>query len=108
MNTHAVRGNGHDTIHGIDEVHGSRHADVLIGDEDENDIFGECADPYGYCTQRPHRGAGDLIRGRAGDDVLDGNAGPDRVFGGRGDDLVFGGFGNDTCRGEDLNGCENP
>jgi Ca2+-binding RTX toxin-like protein len=107
MTTHTVTGQGHDSIRGIDEVHGSRHSDVLIGDEDTNYLSGECTDAYAYCEQRPRRGAGDVIKGKAGGDVLDGSAGRDRVFGGRGDDLVFGGFGKDTCRGEDLYECEN-
>lgn len=107
MTTHTVTGEGHDTIRGIDEVHGSLHSDVLIGDEDKNYLWGECADPYAYCTQRPHRGSRDVIRGKGGDDVLDGRAGPDRVLGGSGDDLVFGGFGHDSCKGEDVNECEN-
>jgi Ca2+-binding RTX toxin-like protein len=107
MTTHTVTGQGQDKIQGIDEVHGSLHADVLIGDEDDNYMWGECADPYGYCKQVTRKGAGDVIKGRGGSDVLDGRAGPDRLDGGKGDDLVFGGFGHDTCSGEDVNECEN-
>ena len=107
MTTHTVTGVGHDRIWGIDEVHGSLHADVLVGDEDQNYLWGECADPYGYCSQTARRGSGDVIRGKAGNDVLDGRAGPDRIFGGAGKDLVFGGFGWDTCEGEDVDECEN-
>lgn len=107
MTRHTVRGQGKDKIFGIDEVHGSWHQDVLIGDEDKNYLWGECADPYGYCNQHPHRGAHDVIKGKGRGDVLDGRAGPDRVLGGKGDDLVFGGFGTDSCKGEDVNECEN-
>lgn len=73
-----------DVISGIEDVHGSRQGDLLIGSADANHLFG--------------RGGDDRISGGEGDDLLDGE---------RGDDVLSGGSGNDvfiysTGDGRDL------
>ncbi|MEN3813511.1 TcdA/TcdB pore-forming domain-containing protein [Chromobacterium piscinae] len=60
----------------IENVEGSIHADILTGDEKNNQLDG-----------------GD------GSDTLHGNAGDDYLRGGWGDDMLYGGDGNDTLVG---------
>lgn len=78
----ATGGAGTDILNDIEGVSGSQYNDVITGDADDNDLYGE-----------------------GGDDTLDGGAGDDYLFGGDGDDtliydgvdgLVSGDDGNDT------------
>ena len=78
-------GEGHDVLHGINYVYGSRHDDVLLGDAHSNQIGGG--------------GGDDVIAGRGGYDFVDGQSGDDRVGGGAQPDLVVGDAGRDTLRG---------
>lgn len=85
-------GDGTDTITGFDGVIGGRHADVIKGDGDENNLDGgsvQAAD------------VGDLIDGRGGDDNLAGGPGDDTLIGGPGDDHLTGSLGNDRLEGGD-------
>ena len=61
-----------DTLTGIENIWGSRHADHLIGDAED-----------------------DSLRGREGNDTLDGGAGDDDLDGGAGADVLDGGEGVD-------------
>ncbi len=63
-----------DTLFGVENLEGSRHDDILLGDEKANRIDG---------------GAGnDTLEGRDGDDVLAGGEGGDWLDGGRGNDTA--------------------
>lgn len=66
---------GRDQISGIENVHGSRRADRLRGDEGGNRLFGD-----------------------DGDDMLDGRGAADELAGGRGADTLTGGAGADIFR----------
>jgi len=76
-------GAGTDTLAGIENLTGTKYADVLSGDGGANVLTG---------------GAGnDTLGGGAGDDVLTGGAGNDTLAGGAGDDVLDGGVGIDTA-----------
>lgn len=76
---------GTDTLHGIENLLGSRGDDVLIGDDADNSIFGEGSTRFGR----------DVLLGQGGNDFIvpdsDGDDGD-----GFGSDLVDGGDGIDT------------
>jgi Ca2+-binding RTX toxin-like protein len=82
----AARGDGADTLTGIEGIWGSGYNDRLRG------------------------GAGpNFIRGLPGNDVIGGRRGNDRLLGGPQRDTVRGGAGTDACAGERERGCErNP
>lgn len=65
-----------DTLVDIENVRGSKGADILIGDSGEN-----------------------FLDGHGGNDTLEGNGDADRLFGGSGDDLLDGGDGADSLDG---------
>jgi Ca2+-binding RTX toxin-like protein len=66
-----------DTFFYVENVIGSNHADVLLGDGGSNEL-----------------------EGRKGHDKLKGGGGTDLLWGGGGDDELFGNDGTDTLRGE--------
>ena len=72
----------HATVHRIEKVEGSSHADVLLG------------------TQHA-----DHLDGNQGPDRLIGRAGPDILHGGPGHDTAFGGPGHDRCVAEIRHSC---
>jgi Ca2+-binding RTX toxin-like protein len=75
-----------DTYISIENVIGTGFADVIAGNDFDNDIFG---------------GSGsDLLKGFGGSDSLQGNGGNDTLFGGQGDDFLNGGAGADTMIGD--------
>ena len=66
-----------DTLIGIENIHGSDHADHLTGSDGDNYLHGN--------------GGNDTLEGGAGNDWLDGQAGDDLLTGGEGaDTFVFG------------------
>lgn len=67
---------GADWVKGIENVTGSKYADVLTGN-----------------------GANNVINGGEGNDVLDAGAGNDSLLGGDGADILIGGLGNDSLNG---------
>ena len=72
-----------DVISNIEDVLGSHHDDVLIGDGGSNELIGAFGD--------------DILKGGGGDDILKGGRGNDTLYGGKGaDTFVFdnGGWGN--------------
>lgn len=83
---------GTDTITGFDGAAGSRFADTLSGDGDENGLDGGSI----YTND-----LGDRIEGRGGDDDIAGGPGDDTLLGGPGDDFLSGSTGNDTMEGGD-------
>lgn len=70
-----------DVFSGVENLTGSRFADVLRGDQSANVLQG--------------LEGNDSLLGRAGNDTLYGGAGNDRLFGGLGNDLLHGGAGAD-------------
>jgi Ca2+-binding RTX toxin-like protein len=80
-----LRGQGQDSVSGVEAVEGTEFADEIVG----NDVS-------------------DLLRGNAGDDVIFGNAGDDLLTGGDGTDTIDGGLGTDDCfEAEAVMNCEN-
>ncbi|NNF80746.1 MAG: cadherin-like domain-containing protein [Rhizobiales bacterium] len=67
-----------DTFTSIENVYGSRYADLLVGD-----------------------GAKNVLVGRNGDDTLKGEGGADHLLGGNGKDTLEGGEGDDNLSGGD-------
>jgi Ca2+-binding RTX toxin-like protein len=100
LGTHSARGWGTDSLRNIEDLHGSRYADVLAGNGGPNALNGH--------------GGNDRIVAGAGDDRLDGEGGRDSLMGGPGRDLLLGGPGadyadggsqRDTCRAERKRRC---
>lgn len=83
--------NGADTLLNIENVRGSNHADLLIGDEGHNVLEGL----GGNDTLEGDPG-NDALYGGDGDDEIHGDTGDDRLNGGAGNDLITGGAGNDS------------
>ena len=76
--TDGIGAGGHaegDVFAGFENVEGSRHDDVLAGDNGDNHLAGGDGN--------------DGLRGNGGDDVLAGGAGADRMVGGSGEDWVI-------------------
>lgn len=105
-----------DVITGIERLEGGLAADVLVGDDGPNHIWGS---PGGSDTRTGDRligaggndrlegGAGrDLLDGGGGDDFLEGRRGPNRYVGGDGDDqLNLDGVGFDRHRAQAALDC---
>ena len=72
-----------DSYRSIENLGGSNHNDILLGDRGANAIFG-------------HDGNDDLF-GREGNDTLSGGGGRDRLIGGAGADAMDGGAGIDEA-----------
>ena len=79
----------------IENIHGSRYDDTLIGNNGRNFISGE----GGYDTIYG-RGGDDRLRGTLENDVIYGGFGDDTLVGLDGHDKLFGGPGNDTLLGK--------
>jgi Ca2+-binding RTX toxin-like protein len=73
-----------DTLIDIENLRGTRYADILVGDDDANLIEGG--------------GGDDLIFGLDGMDVIQGGAGNDHMWGGADWDYIHGGAGFDYVR----------
>ncbi|MCB1332837.1 MAG: cadherin-like domain-containing protein [Roseivivax sp.] len=94
--TGIATGQGTDQLTGIEQIFGSNHGDLLIGDDTSNAGPGFS---IGY-NALFGRGGNDTIYGMGGDDDLsEGGDGDDQIFGGDGDDLLGGGAGYDTLDG---------
>lgn len=74
---------GHDTLINVENIQGSDHSDVIIGDENGNVFRGRSGD--------------DSLNGGLGDDVLLGDDGDDSLRGDAGNDLLDGGEGTDQA-----------
>lgn len=70
---------------GNDVINGGLGADRILGDNGDDDLFGEAGNDY--------------ITGGLGEDYLSGSTGNDRLFGNNGADELEGGAGNDTLIG---------
>lgn len=79
------KGVGTDTLVDIENAHGGKGDDLLIGSDEANRLTGG-------------RGS-DTLDGGAGADTLNGGKGSDSLAGGEGDDVLKGGAGDDTLDG---------
>ena len=75
-----------DVLNGIENLYGSVHNDILIGNTLANLFYGNSGN--------------DQLFGLAGNDTLEGQNGDDAAFGGDGNDRIGGGEGNDGLFGE--------
>ncbi len=96
-----------DTLSSIENLIGSIHDDVLIGDAGVNRLDGGAGDDHlmgGGDADTLNGDAGDdTLYGGTGDDTLYGGDGIDTLNGGDGDDVLFGDAGDDTLNGGDGN-----
>jgi len=81
----AATGEGSDHLTSIENLTGSKRADVLIGNSARNQFDG--------------RGGNDRLYGAGGNDLFLGGGGADRVYGGVGKDSLDGGAGKDYADG---------
>ena len=80
-----------DTLTSMENIVGSDFADVITGNEEDNQFRGRGGD-----DELAGGGGNDDLRGGEGNDMLNGGDGDDRLSGGTGDDILTGGFGSDT------------
>ncbi|MCY0093293.1 hypothetical protein OEG82_04515 [Hoeflea sp. J2-29] len=86
----------HDKLISIENVTGSDHVDLIVGNSGDNVIDG------GAGNDRLSGLAGaDTLIGGTGNDFLDGGTGDDRLFGGADNDTLVGGTGSDLLDGGD-------
>ncbi|MCH8863210.1 MAG: hypothetical protein IID51_11945 [Proteobacteria bacterium] len=90
-----------DTLISIENLSGSIHGDVLIGNGGDNILSGNAGEDLLWARggdDTLYGGDGDdRLAGLAGDDVLNGDAGNDFLEGGTGADSLDGGSGVDTA-----------
>ena len=92
-----------DTLTNIENLRGSRHADILVGDGHANELVGgggmdSLAGENGNDVLRGE-GDGDTLTGGAGTDTLYGGAGADHLSGNADADVLYGGSENDRLTG---------
>ena len=94
-----------DILHGIENLTGSDHTDLLQGNAMRNVLMGGMGDDWdddetAGANMREGGlfggGGNDLLAGDAGNDWLDGEAGRDDLWGGDDDDMLKGGAGDDA------------
>jgi Ca2+-binding RTX toxin-like protein len=107
VNLEAGRGSGGDAegdiLVSIEDVAGSHHDDLLIGNGGQNFLFGD----LGNDTLKGGGGddwlfgqwGNDIVKGGDGEDGVYGEDGNDSLFGGADNDMLFGGSGNDVLNG---------
>lgn len=74
-----------DVLVGIEDLYGTFHGDILLGDAGGNLIWGDAG--------------ADQVHGRDGNDFLIGSIGNDSLYGGEHDDVLMGGAGADILDG---------
>lgn len=96
---------GTDRLTSIENVWGTKFADTIAGDGNDNRLYGDSGDDQitggGGKDSLSGENGHDKLFGGAGDDSLSGYAGNDLLEGGTGDDWLFGDDGNDQLRGGD-------
>lgn len=90
--------NGLLALGGNDTVQGSSDAELVIGNQGNDNLLGGAGDDTFFGGKD-----GDIIDGEGSNDLLFGNLGGDTVRGGGGDDTIFGGKDNDNLFGDDGN-----
>jgi Ca2+-binding RTX toxin-like protein len=95
-----------DQFNGIENLYGSDHGDLLVGDDGVNILWGvsgsdELSGHDGHDTLWGGWGH-DTLYGGAGDDTLIGGEGNDFLVGDPGDDTMIGGIGNDRYHVEEA------
>ena len=97
------RGQGNDTLVGIENIVGSRGSDSITGSDDNNEIDGNDGNDkvFGLAGDDDILGGkgNDQLDGGIGDDVIEGEDGNDKLFGREGFDDLIGGKGNDHLDG---------
>ncbi|WP_407278496.1 calcium-binding protein [Aromatoleum evansii] len=97
------RGQGNDTLMGIENIVGSRGSDNITGSDIDNVLDGNDGNDklFGLAGDDDLLGGkgNDQLTGGDGDDILDGDDGNDKLFGGNGFDDLIGGKGNDHLDG---------
>jgi Ca2+-binding RTX toxin-like protein len=83
-----------DVLTGIENLEGSQHSDMLIGDDGANSIRG-----YNGDDTLKGGGGADYLRSDFGNDTLQGGNGADYLWGGFGDDILDGGNDDDILEG---------
>jgi Ca2+-binding RTX toxin-like protein len=112
LGTRRLTGHGtFDRLAGVEDVWGTRFADVLRGDTRANDLDGWRGNDVLQGLAGPDTifgGQGnDDLDGGTGDDSLAAGVGADYLDGGAGSDLLVGMGGVDRCvNGEDVHTCE--
>lgn len=96
-------GAGMDQLFQVENLTGSNYADVFIGDDGDNVLYGKAGNDT--LTGNGGRdiliggGGSDRLTGSGGRDVLIANGGRDTLFGGGGNDRLFGNGGGNTLFG---------
>ena len=98
-----------DVLVSVEGLQGSRYADELWGDDNDNVLVGSAGDDELYGSGGDDVLVGgyggnsdsgnDTLAGGAGDDFLHGGGGTDLLHGGEGDDFLYGGWGTDGLHG---------
>ena len=88
----SAKGEGTDTLAGLENVTGSSYSDRLTGNSSANVLTGG-----GGADQVVGGGGDDRLNGNAGDDIVKGEAGNDDLTGGPGADDLDGGTGANPC-----------
>ena len=83
-----------DIILNVENVQGSPHRDILVGDDGSNTLIGILGDDELWGN-----GGNDVLYGDNGADRLEGGDGIDNLLGGNGDDMLDGGHGTDSLGG---------
>jgi len=100
-------GTGNDTILGDGSDGAEGRADILFGEDGDDQIFGHHGHDFidggndrDLITGGDGAEANDTLVGGSGNDVLSGSAGNDSLSGGAGNDVLLGGIGLDTLAGD--------
>ena len=100
-----AKGEGNDTLDGIEDVAGTNGSDVMVGDGNANELLGDAGNDkisgLGGDDHLIGDKGNDKLDGGDGKDLLEAGAGNDKLAGGQGDDELFGGSGNDHLDGSD-------
>jgi Ca2+-binding RTX toxin-like protein len=106
--SHRATGWGTDRLRGVEDLHGSQKADVLVGNGGDNSLSGHCGADRIFGGGGNDVIAGDdcpVASGRPGSDRMYGDPGGDRLNGGPRIDWADGGSGRDVCRAEKKKRC---
>ena len=102
-----------DKLINIEDIYGSSHDDIIIGDKNYNTVQAGSGDDIISNCEKVHGDDGDDIitgtnkkdslYGDNGNDTINAGAGNDKIYGGSGDDILYGEKGNDKIFGNQGN-----